>query len=112
MLALSLAGCESGTKGGGSDAPGVKLPAPSVAAGPHGAAAASKMSIASSSQQDIAAQLHAHGVDDNPEHWAKVIVENEPYPSNDANLGKLKQVLTQNRANPTTVDQIVQALAP
>lgn len=108
VLATGLVGC-SGTSRSGSDAPGVPLPSP-ASAGPAGAAQ-QKLSVAQASAKDIAATLRANAVDD-PEHWAKVITDNQPYPPNDPAMGRLRQLLTQQGANPATVNKIVQSLVP
>jgi hypothetical protein len=112
ILAMSLvatvAGCTAGR--GGSDAPGVALPRPPVANGvpePGGA----PLDISQASQQDIAAALRASGVDE-PESWAKVIIEHRPYPRNDPNQGKLRQVLAAAHADPATSQRILTTLAP
>jgi hypothetical protein len=69
------------------------------------------MSINGSSAKDLAAALRANGVDD-PEKWARLIVEHAPYPPNDPGLTALRQVLTGAQADPHTVDQIVAVLRP
>jgi hypothetical protein len=107
VLAVLVVGCGGGARGG-SDQPGVQLP-PSAAPGPAGAAA--RTSIAESSVQDLAATLRANNVDD-PERWARVIAQSRPYPADDPNLGKLRQVLAQNQADPPTIDRITNALTP
>jgi hypothetical protein len=107
VLAALLVGCAGGARAG-SDQPGVQLP-PSAAPGPAGETARS--SIAESSVQDLAATLRANNVDD-PERWARVIAQSGPYPANDPNLGKLRQVLAQNQADPPTIDRITNALKP
>jgi hypothetical protein len=107
LLAVTVAGCAGGSRGG-SDAPGVRLP-PSVAQGPAGDAERTSISLAS--QQDVAAALRANGVV-NPEYWAKVILVNRPYPSDDPSLGKLRQVLAEHHADESTIDKITNALKP
>ncbi|WP_051579701.1 hypothetical protein [Pseudonocardia acaciae] len=102
LLAVSLAGCGGATGRGGSDQPGV--PAPDVSA-------SKKESISTSSVQDIAAALRANQVE-NPEKWARIIVEYRPYPGGDPGLGKLRQALVQHRAEPRTIDQIMTVLQP
>jgi hypothetical protein len=107
LLALTLAGCAGGARGG-SDAPGVRLP-PSVAQGPAGDTDRTIISLAS--QQDVAAALRANGVA-NPEYWAKVVLVNRPYPPNDPSLSKLRQVLAEHHADQGTIDKITNALKP
>jgi hypothetical protein len=107
LAAFTLVGC-SGAWGGGSDRPGVPLP-PSAAAGPAGTA--QRTSISTASQQDIAAGLRANNVDD-PEHWAKVVIQNRPYPAEDPTLGKLRQALMHNHADPENTNRIINALRP
>ena len=106
LLALVLAGC--GASRGGADEPGVKLP-PSAAPGPAGAS--ERTSIATASQQTIAASLRANNVS-NPEGWAQVVLQYRPYPANDPSLGKLRQALVQYKADPATIDKITNALKP
>jgi hypothetical protein len=109
LAALSLAGCSMvGGARGGSDGPGVQLP-PSAAPGPQGDA--QRTSISSASQQDVAATLRANGVDD-PQHWASIVVQHQPYPPGEPGMGKLRQVLAQYRADPPTTGKIMNALRP
>jgi hypothetical protein len=98
--ALILVGCGGGV--GGSNQPGVK---------PPDVSAAHKQSINDSSVQDVAATLHTNQVND-PEKWARVIMQYRPYPSDDPHLGKLRQVLADNHADPRTIDQITAVLQP
>jgi hypothetical protein len=86
----------------------VTLP-PSAAPGPAGAA--ERTSIATASVQDISASLRANNVDD-PEHWAEIIIQYRPYSTNDPSQAKLKQVLTQYKADPATIGKIANALTP
>lgn len=106
LMTYTATAC-TGTSRSGSDAPGVALPAP-AAAGP---AVAARTSISSSSTKDIAATFRANGVDD-PEHWAKVVTDHQPYPPEDASLGKLRAVLDQERADPALTQKIIDLLAP
>jgi hypothetical protein len=69
------------------------------------------LSLATASQQDISAALRGNGVDD-PEHWAKVVTGNGPYPSDDPTFGKLRQVLIQYRAEPANIEKTMNALRP
>jgi hypothetical protein len=107
LAAFTLVGC-TGAFGGGSDRPGVPLP-PSAAPGPAGTA--QRTSISTASQQDIAAALRANNVED-PEHWAQVVMQNRPYPTNDPNLGKLRLALMRNHADPADTTKIINALRP
>jgi hypothetical protein len=107
LTAAALAGC-TGTSRSGSDAPGVPQPAP-AAAGP--APTQDRMSITSASAKDLAATLRANGVDD-PEHWAKVVSDNKPYPAEDPALGKLRTVLQQAGLDPANTQRILDVLAP
>jgi len=108
LAALALGGCAASGARGGSDAPGVGRPA-SAAPGPAGTP--QRISIATASQQDVAAALRANGVDD-PEHWAKIVIRSRPYPSGDQMTAKLRQVLTSHHASPDTAHKIVDALRP
>lgn len=108
LLAIVLAGCSGSAARGGSDAQGVQRP-PSVPAGPAGDALRTEISLAS--QQDVAAALRANGVSD-PGHWAKVVMVNSPYPKDDPNFTKLRQVLVAQHADPDTIDKITNALKP
>lgn len=105
---VGLAGCAGSTARGGSDQPGVELPASAVP-GPAGEAA--RKSIGSASEQDIAASLRANGVDD-AEEWADLIVANRPYPGGDPGLDKLRQVLVKRDAPPEVISKITNALEP
>lgn len=109
LVAGLLVGCSrESAPTGASDAPGTKLP-PSAAPGPVGAS--QRTSIATASVQDITASLRANGVDD-PSHWSEIIVKNEPYPASDPTQNKLRQVLSQNQADPATIAKITNALTP
>lgn len=110
LLVVVLGGCSEGSRGG-SNQPGV--PEPSVVTGPPGAPAAAdnRMSINTSSEQDVAAALDAKEVDDS-ERWAKLIVANKPYPPDDPAQSRLRQVLTSSGADPQTVDEVLAALKP
>lgn len=106
LLCTTASAC-TGTSRSGSDAPGVSLPAPASAA----PAAGQRQSIASASAKDIAATFRSNGVDD-PEHWAKVVTDHEPYPSQDPSLAKLRTVLGQERADPALTQKILDILSP
>jgi hypothetical protein len=106
LLSTTVGAC-TGTSRSGSDAPGVKLPAPASA----GPAVSERRSIAQSSVKDIAATLRANGVDD-PEHWAKVITDHRPYPPDDPALTKLRTQLLQEKADPALTQKILDLLAP
>jgi hypothetical protein len=67
--------------------------------------------IGSSSEDDIAAALRANGVED-PQKWAQVILNNAPYPADDPNMTKLRQVLQQQNADPATIEKIVNTVQP
>jgi hypothetical protein len=55
--------------------------------------------------------FRSNGVDD-PEHWAKVVTDHQPYPAEDRSLAKLRTVLEQERADPTVTQKILDLLAP
>ena len=97
--ALTLVGC-GGV--GGSDQPGVK---------PPDVSASHKQSVNDSSVQDVAATLRTAQVHD-PEKWARVIMQYRPYPNDDPHLGKLRQALADNHADPQTIEQITAVLQP
>jgi hypothetical protein len=106
LAAIALGGCATSGARGGSDAPGVGRPA-SAAPGPAGTP--QRTSIATASQQDLAAAMRSNGVDD-PEHWAKIVIQNRPYPPGEQMMTKLRQVLTSHHASPDTVQKILGAL--
>ena len=47
-----------------------------------------------------------------PEPWAKVVTDHEPYPPEDPALGKLRDVLNAEHADPGLIDKILSVLAP
>ncbi len=102
-----LTGC-SGQSRGGTDQPGVQGPS-SVAPGPAGAAEQTR--ISRSSVQDLGAALRANGVED-PDDWANVVIENQPYGAGPVGEERLRQVLARFRADPDTTARITTALAP
>jgi hypothetical protein len=59
----------------------------------------------------MAATFRANGIDD-PEHWAKVVTDHQPYPVEDPSLTKLRTVLGQERADPALTQKIIDLLAP
>jgi hypothetical protein len=108
ILACALVGasaCSDGARGG-SNQPGVDGPA-SIAPGAPGP----RVTIAYSSSQDIAAQLHANGVGD-AEKWAKLLIENQPYPGGAAGTDKIRDVLVRNGASPADVAAITNVVVP
>lgn len=106
LLSTTAAAC-TGTSRSGSDAPGVSLPAPASA----GPAVSQRQSISSASTKDIAATFRTNGVDD-PEHWAKVVTDHQPYPADDPSLAKLRAVLEQERTDPALIQKILDLLSP
>lgn len=106
LVSTSGTAC-TGTSRSGSDAPGVKLPAPASA----GPAVAERTSISQSSAKDIAAMFRANGIAE-PEHWAKVVTDHSPYPPDDPSLAKLHALLDQEHADPALAQKIVDLLAP
>jgi hypothetical protein len=106
LLSVSVSGCTGGSRSG-SDQPGVQNR--TSAAGPSDIS--QRPSIASASEDDITAALRANGVED-PEKWAQVILNNQPYPADDPSLTKLRQVLAQQGADPAEIDKIVNSLRP
>jgi len=76
-----------------------------------GPAATGRESISGSSVKDIAATFRANGIDD-PEHWAKVVTDHQPYPPEDPSLAKLRRVLEQERTDPALIQKIIDLLAP
>lgn len=101
---LTVVGCGGGggVPAGGSNQPGVK---------PPDISASNKQSINDASVQDITAALRTNQVHD-PEMWAKVVMQYRPYPNDDPHLGKLRQAMADNHADPQTIDQITAVLQP
>jgi hypothetical protein len=106
LLSVSVSGCTGGSRSG-SDQPGVQNRT-SVAGS---AGVSPRVPIGSSSEDDIAAALRANGVED-PQKWAQVILNNAPYPADDPNMTKLRQVLQQQNADPATIEKIVNTVQP
>ena len=92
----------------GSDQPGVQSP-PSVA--PGAAGAAQRTEISSASIPDLSAALDSNGVDDS-RGWAKIMIENRPYPPGPAGDDKIRHVLARFHADPETAAEISTALSP
>lgn len=107
LLALTLAGCAGSAAHGGSNQPGEPEPS-SASPGPAGNA--QRVQLSQTSVQDLATTLNGNGVSDS-DRWAKVIIENRPYP-NDPTMAKLKQVLAQHGADQQTIAKIVNAVRP
>ncbi|MGI5131445.1 hypothetical protein ACQEVB_31890 [Pseudonocardia sp. CA-107938] len=107
LLTCALAGtaCSSGGRGG-SNQPGVEGPT-SIAQGAPGP----RVTINYSSAQDIAAQLHANDVSD-PEKWAQLLVDNQPYPAGAAGNDKIRDVLTRGGASPDDIAKITNVIVP
>jgi hypothetical protein len=106
LLSTATVACTD-TSRSGSDEPGARLPAPTSS--PAGAGA--RKSISTSSVKDIAATFRSNGIDD-PEHWAKVVTDHQPYPADDPSLAKLRTVLQQEGADPALTQKILNLLAP
>jgi hypothetical protein len=85
LLALVTAGCAEGSRGG-SDQPGVPGPPPGT-----------QISVNESSEDDVAAALRSRDVDD-PGRWARIVMENRPYPAGAPGTERLRQVLAQHGA--------------
>ena len=75
------------------------------------AAAGSKVSANTASEEEIAAALDSAGVS-NADRWAEEVVEYRPYPAEDANLTKLRDNLVKYNPGQETTDKIVSALTP
>ncbi|BDY30831.1 hypothetical protein [Mycolicibacterium mageritense] len=106
-ILFAVVGC------GGSTSSGETSSAPPPAATPTAAPApaGTKVSANNASQDEIAAALDAAGVK-NAERWAHEVVEYRPYPTDDANLTKLRDNLAKYNPGAETVDKIVSALTP
>ena len=65
----------------------------------------------SSSEEEIASALDSAGVS-NADRWAEEVVEYRPYPTDDANLTKLRDNLVKYNPGQETTDKIVSALTP
>ena len=75
------------------------------------AAAGSKVSANTASEEEIATALDSAGVS-NADRWAEEVVEYRPYPADDANLTKLRDNLAKYNPGQETTDKIVSALTP
>jgi len=108
ILVCALAGASACSEGarGGSNQPGVQGPT-SIAPGAPGP----RVQIAYSSAQDVAAQLHANGVGD-AEKWAKLLIDNQPYPAGTAGTDKIRDVLVRNGASQSDVAAITNVVVP
>ena len=120
VLALGLAAC-----GGAATPPAATAPASSAAAAESTdsdddtatdanddtAAAGSKVSANTASEEEIAEALDSAGVS-NADRWAEEVVEYRPYPTDDANLTKLRDNLVKYNPGQETTDKIVSALTP
>jgi hypothetical protein len=123
VLALGTAAC-----GGGATTTAPAAPPASAAAAPAATAATdddadtgadtgsddttvagAKVSANTASEDEIAAALKAAGVS-NPGRWAEEVVEYRPYPTDDANLTKLRDNLVKYNPGQQTTDKIVSAL--
>jgi hypothetical protein len=105
--AVALAGC-SDPPSSGSNQPNVPN-AGSVAPGPAGDA--QRESIGQTSQQDLAAALRANDVSD-PDNWAQILLQYKPYPPGADGTAKIRQVLTQFKADPDTISRITNVVTP
>lgn len=75
------------------------------------AEAGAKVSASTASEDEIAQALTAAGVS-NPGRWVEEVVEYRPYPSDDPDLGKLRQNLAKYNPGEETTNKIVAALTP
>lgn len=98
--AVVLTGCSGSASSDSTSATSATAPAP-----------AAKVSANTAPEEDIAAALKAAGVS-NSSRWAEEVVEYRPYPSDDPNLGKLRDNLAKYNPGQETVDKIVSALTP
>lgn len=94
LLAVTASGCAGGSRSG-SDQPGVES-APTVV-------------VNESSEDDIAAALRRHDVDD-PQGWARIVIGYRPYPPGEQGRERLHQVLTEHNADPDDIAKITEAL--
>jgi hypothetical protein len=95
-------------------APAAASAAPSASAAPAispvaAAPGSTKVNANTASESEIAQALNAAGVA-NGARWAREVVEYRPYPTDDANLTKLRQELAKYNPGPGVVDQIVASL--
>ena len=107
ILLLAVSGC-TGESRSGSDQPGVPGPRSVSTNAPD---PAQQTSISTSSEDDIAAALRTNNVDD-PGRWAEIVSSGRPYPPGEPGKAKLRQVLTQFRADPDTTSKVTAALVP
>ena len=83
----------------------------SATADDESAAAGTKVSANTASEDEIAAALESAGVS-NADRWAEEVVEYRPYPADDPNLTELRDNLAKYNPGQETTDLIVSALAP
>jgi hypothetical protein len=88
------------------------MPAGSESGAPSGEAPVPiKVSANTASEAAIAAAFAANGVD-NPERWAKEVVEYRPYDATDTSMKKVRQNLAKYNPSTDTVEKIVAVLQP
>jgi hypothetical protein len=106
LAVLPVAGCARGDSRSGSDQPGVQGPT-SLAPGAPGP----RVSADDPSVKDVAAWLRANGVSD-PEKWAGILRDNQPYPDGPEGTKKIRDVLTQHGASEQDIAAITNTVTP
>ncbi|MBV9090741.1 MAG: hypothetical protein JO044_12690 [Mycobacteriaceae bacterium] len=105
LLAVTMTAC------GGSTTPTGHSPPTSTLSTTVATEPVTKVSANTASQAEIQAALSNVGVSD-AGRWAAEVVQNRPYPADDANLTKLRNDLARDNPGRETVDKIVSALTP
>jgi hypothetical protein len=109
-----LSACSSTASSGTAAAPTpvAKTTTSSSTAGAPGAAPAAvqKVNANTASRDEVQKALETNGVP-NASRWAREVEEYRPYPTDDPNMGKLRQNLAKYNPGPGVVDQIVASLS-
>lgn len=85
-------------------------PAAGAATASPSATAHARVSANNATREQLQAAFEAAGIS-GPSGWAREVVEYRPYPTNDANLPKLRQNLAKYNPGPGVVDAIVATLS-
>ena len=109
-----LSACSSTASSGTAAAPTpvAKTTTSSSTTGAPGAAPAAvqKVNANTASRDEVQKALETNGVP-NASRWAREVEEYRPYPTDDPNMGKLRQNLAKYNPGPGVVDQIVASLS-
>jgi hypothetical protein len=94
LLAVGATGCAGGSRSG-SDQPGIE--------------GAPQVVVNEASEDDVAATLRTHDIDD-PQGWATIVLRYRPYPPGEEGRERLRQVLVEHEADPDEIARITEAL--